>query len=161
MSDPAAQTRLSIMAFLDQIEPMQGRYELHDGVIVQLEPSTCAHATLVGNCLMALHPLAHRAGCVAFGSDYHVLREVTDGLMAVVPDCWVLCGQRPAMSAKGADNPTIVVEVMSPATIAFDRGQKMLAYQSIPSLHHVILLYQDRMAAELWTQPDVAGDYWS
>ena len=35
----------------------------------------------------------------------------------------------------------VIVEVLSPSTMLFDRGEKLRHYQDFPSLQHVIILY--------------------
>lgn len=52
-------------------------------------------------------------------------------------------------------NPTVVVEVLSKSTEAYDRGDKQAAYLTIPSLAHLVLVSQREPRVELYTrQPD-------
>jgi Uma2 family endonuclease len=52
-------------------------------------------------------------------------------------------------------NPSLLVEVLSPSTEAFDRGRKFEHYQSIESLGEYLLVASDRVHADLYTrQPD-------
>ena len=57
-----------------------------------------------------------------------------------------------------ATNPRVVVEVLSDGTRAYDRGEKLDRYRSIPSLGHVLFLEQDGVDVEVWSR---AGDGWS
>ncbi|MGA9997346.1 MAG: Uma2 family endonuclease, partial [Pyrinomonadaceae bacterium] len=41
-------------------------------------------------------------------------------------------------------NPTLIVEVLSPTTEAFDRGDKFTYYKSIPSFGEYLLIAQHR-----------------
>jgi Uma2 family endonuclease len=45
-------------------------------------------------------------------------------------------------------NPTLIVEVSSETTAAFDRGKKFLAYQQINSLQEYLLVSQDELLVE-------------
>ena len=45
-------------------------------------------------------------------------------------------------------NPILVVEVLSPSTEAFDKGEKFMHYQEIASLREYILVSQDRVRVE-------------
>ena len=45
-------------------------------------------------------------------------------------------------------NPIIIVEVLSPSTEVFDRGEKFAQYQELVSLREYILVSQDRMCVE-------------
>ena len=53
-------------------------------------------------------------------------------------------------------NPTVVVEVLSPSTAAYDRGEKLANYQRIPSLREVVLVAHDERLVEVWHR-DPAG----
>ena len=46
-------------------------------------------------------------------------------------------------------NPTVVVEVLSPATIDYDLGEKFEHYRQIPSLKAVVYIWQDRKQIEI------------
>jgi Uma2 family endonuclease len=45
-------------------------------------------------------------------------------------------------------NPTVIIEVLSPSTEKFDRGDKFIAYQKIASLQEYLLVAQDKMLVE-------------
>jgi Uma2 family endonuclease len=69
----------------------------------------------------------------------------------------VICGDRQFYDDRRdvVTNPTLIIEVLSDATEAYDRGDKFLHYRSLPSLQAYLLLSQYRMQAELFLrQPD-------
>ena len=43
-------------------------------------------------------------------------------------------------------NPTVIVEVLSPSTETYDRGEKFEHYQQITSLKDYILISQDKVS---------------
>ena len=52
-------------------------------------------------------------------------------------------------------NPTLIVEVLSPSTEGFDRGEKFRRYRTIESLMEYLLVAQDKCYIEHYTrQPD-------
>jgi Uma2 family endonuclease len=55
------------------------------------------------------------------------------------------------------ERPTVVFEVTSPTTALTDRREKLLAYQSVPSLEHYVMVSQDEMRVE-WLRR--AGEGW-
>lgn len=66
------------------------------------------------------------------------------------PDVIVCCGE-PEFEDNVFDtllNPTIVIEVLSPSTEAFDKGEKFMHYQELASLREYILVSQDRVRVE-------------
>ena len=62
------------------------------------------------------------------------------------PDVVIVCGER-RMHDKARDvilNPTVVIEVLSPATEKFDRGEKFRRYrENLPTLTDYVLVAQD------------------
>jgi Uma2 family endonuclease len=54
-------------------------------------------------------------------------------------------------------NPTVLFEVLSPSTEAYDRGRKFELYRKIESLQEYILLAQDRPFVERYVR---RGNTW-
>ena len=68
----------------------------------------------------------------------------------VYPDCMVLCGE-PLFWSDQRDvilNPNLVVEVLSPSTERYDRGDKSWYFRSISSLQDILLVSQDQIFVE-------------
>ena len=60
------------------------------------------------------------------------------------PDVIIVCGS-PVLEDDHNDtlmNPTIIIEVLSPSTESYDRGQKCEYYRRIPSLREYVLVAQ-------------------
>jgi Uma2 family endonuclease len=78
---------------------------------------------------------------------------VTATGLATYPDVTVICGKLeldPEDPKKlSAVNPVVIVEILSPSTAAYDRGEKLEHYQRIPSLREVVLVAHDRHEIEL------------
>ncbi|HEX4453859.1 MAG TPA: Uma2 family endonuclease [Kofleriaceae bacterium] len=57
-------------------------------------------------------------------------------------------------------NPVVIVDVLSPGTAAYDRGEKLAHYKQIPSLREIVLVAHDvrrvdvvrRMPDDSWQQ---------
>ena len=161
MTDVAATAPLDEDSFFELIATREGRFELHDGVIYAMAGGTRAHALISSRALRALGNLADRRGCEAYGPDFYIGITNAHGRDLVSPDAWVRCGPSDPQ-ARSADDPVVVVEVLSPSTMAFDRGGKLELYFSIPSLQHVLLVYQHAMRVELWSRTPREGreDSW-
>jgi Uma2 family endonuclease len=78
-------------------------------------------------------------------------------------DVVMTCGEEQRHQDDALDtllNPTLIVEVLSPSTEAYDRGKKFIHYTSIPSFTEYLLVAQDevlveqrvRLAPEEWRQ---------
>jgi Uma2 family endonuclease len=70
------------------------------------------------------------------------------------PDLSIVCGPETIDRTHGdiLFNPTAIIEVLSPSTEAYDRGDKFYAYQTLPSLQHYVLIAQDRPQIEVFTR---------
>jgi len=72
----------------------------------------------------------------------------------IVPDVTVICGpsERAPESATHVTNPKVVVEITSPGTAEYDRGEKLQQYQSITSLEAIVIVDHGVERIELWTR---------
>src|SRR5206468_6110477 len=73
------------------------------------------------------------------------------------PDVTVVCGEAQFAGEEREVllNPTLIVEVLSPSTEAWDRGGKFEQYRQRESLEEYVLIAQDRPHVERFTrQPD-------
>ncbi len=71
---------------------------------------------------------------------------------AVYPDALVIC-EKPIFWNDRRDlivNPLVVVEILSRTTSRYDRGDKFLLYQQLPSFREYVLVEQDRPEIEIW-----------
>lgn len=93
--------------------------------------------------------------CRVYPSDMKVHIAAAD--LGTYPDVMVICGERAFHDGRRdvVTNPTLIVEVLSESTEAYDRGDKFRSYRSLESLQAYLLLSQHRMQAELFLrQPD-------
>ena len=93
--------------------------------------------------------------CRVYASDMKVHIAAAD--VGAYPDVMVICGEREFHDGRRdvVTNPTLIVEVLSDSTEAYDRGDRFRYYRSLPSLQAYLLLSQDRMQAELFLRrPD-------
>ncbi|MFM7506386.1 MAG: Uma2 family endonuclease, partial [Rubrivivax sp.] len=73
------------------------------------------------------------------------------------PDVMVTCSARDAGDPLVKREPVLLVEVLSPATAAFDRGDKFAAYRSLDSLREVLLVDPDLRRCDLFRRQAVDG----
>lgn len=76
----------------------------------------------------------------------------TRGINKPRPDLLVRCG--PVTTNSFVTDPLAVVEVLSPSTMDIDRGEKLRFYKRLPTLMHVVLVYQDQMRIEHYRRDD-------
>jgi Uma2 family endonuclease len=119
------------------------RLEYKDGVIYAMAGGTLTHGRLMVRLTVKLTEALH-ACCEVFPSDVSVYVEAAG--LATYPDVSAVCG--PVETKPGdrnvVTNPSLLVEVLSPSTEAYDRGDKLHDYKLIPSLRAVLLISQHR-----------------
>ncbi len=81
--------------------------------------------------------------CEVFSSDMRVRTGASGSY--VYPDVSVACGENTSQTDDAFSdillNPRVVIEVLSPSTTNYDRGQKFELYREIPSLEEYILTH--------------------
>ncbi len=125
-----------------------------EAVLRNMAGGSPRHAELSGSVVAALRGAlraAGRGGCRVYTSDLRVY--LPDGRF-VHPDVSVVCGGvvPPFHDEGGASNPVVLVEVLSPATEAYDRGEKFERVQAIAGLQHYVLVSQRRARVETFTR---------
>lgn len=126
------------------------KHEYVRGEILAMAGGSVEHAALsaaIGGLLMA-----HLRGtpCRAYSSDLRIRVRAAD--IATYADASVVCDpvERDPSSPAHVTNPRVVVEVLSPSTADYDRDEKRLYYQQLPSLQEYVLIAQDRRHVEVW-----------
>ena len=118
---------------------------------------TLTHGALATAVASELRSIALGCGCVVYNSDAMV--RVTATGLATYPDASVVCG--PLMvdpeNARAMTNPSVVVEVLSKRTEAYDRGEKFAHYRRLASLRDYVLVSQTGVALEVYSRD---GDTW-
>lgn len=132
------------------------RHEYFDGEIYAMAGGTPRHAAICANVMISLGAQLRGRGCQVHSSDLNV-RVLETGL-ATYPDVTVVCGQAELdpESRNTITNPKVVVEVLSPSTAAYDRGEKLSHYKRILSLREVVLVAHDEQLLEVWRREDDA-----
>ena len=143
-------TGLSAEQYLELDRHSERRLEYRHGEVFPIEAATLNHARIRGNFLTALRARLLIGACEALPGDIRV--EIPRFNCYVYPDLLIASGTL-ELADKHADtllNPTVVVEVLSPSTEGFDRGEKFTLYQSLPSVQEYVLISQDRVLVELY-----------
>ncbi len=99
---------------------------------------------------------ATKPPCQAFTSDVAV--RANDRATYVFPDVSRTCEQLDA-DARYISAPDLVVEVISPDSKARDRGEKLDAYQNIPSVMEYLLVDSRRVWVCVFRR--MAGGFWT
>jgi Uma2 family endonuclease len=126
--------------------------EYYDGEVFVFAGASEAHNLIVSNVLSSLNlQLKHRP-CKVYPSDMRV--KVSETGLYTYPDVTVVCGEA-ELEDKNLDtllNPTLILEVLSPATEKDDRVVKFAHYRRLPSVKEYILIAQESVRLEQYVR---------
>jgi Uma2 family endonuclease len=121
-------------------------FELVEGVIVMMTNPTEVHEQIASNIGAPLKLAMDTRGCRSYQGGIRVqLSDNPSGMDKTRPD-FVRCG--PLGTKSYITDPLVIVEALSPSTIDIDRGPKLRFYKALPTLRHIVLVYQDQMRVE-------------
>ena len=128
------------------------KHEYLDGTVWAMAGGSPEHAGIAANVSMSLGNQLRDKPCRVFSSDLRI--RVTESGLGTYPDLSVVCGHLETDPAdpkqQTVTNPRVVVEILSPSTEAYDRGEKLAHYKRIPSVEEIVLIAQDRRQIEVW-----------
>lgn len=149
--------RLTPMEYLAIERAARTKSEFYDGEMFAMAGGTATHSLIGTNLAGEFRSLLRGKKCVPYNADLRIQVQST-GLFTY-PDLSVICG--PLQFTDGEDtvtNPSVLVEVLSPSTEAYDRGQKFLQYRQIPTLREYLLVNQHEPLLELFIRQE--GSIW-
>ncbi len=146
-----ARQRFSFDEYLLLEEIARVKHEFLDGQVWAMAGGSPEHAAIIGNVATLLNVQLRGRRCRVHTTELRV-RVKSTGL-GTYPDITVVCDRLERdpddRSGHTAINPCVIVEVLSPSTETYDRGEKLLHYQAIPSLAEVALIAHDRQEIEV------------
>lgn len=132
--------------YLEREHAADTRHEYYAGHVFAMAGGSPEHSQIAFNLAAALGVRLREEGCRGYSSD----QRVQAGTLYTYPDVTVVCGE-PRYTGHRADtltNPTLLIEVLSETTEAYDRGAKFALCQQIESLREYVLVAQDKPCLE-------------
>ncbi len=169
MSVAKSAARYTVEEYLALERDSEERHEYLDGQIYLMAGESPEHGTICMNLSRIVSTQLLRTPCQTFSKDTKVRsgtssmsRRSAKGLFSY-PDIVVICGEPQYYDEHRhvVINPSVIIEVLSDSTEAFDRGEKFLRYQNWnPSLTDYILVSQCAPIVEHFVrQPDGSWSY--
>jgi Uma2 family endonuclease len=167
MGLPFLKTRYTVEEYLALDRASEERHEYLDGDVYAMAGESPEHGTICMNLYGSLWPQLRGTPCQAFAKDMKVCSgrlpppgHSMQGLFSY-PDLVVVCGamQFHDQFRDVLLNPTLIIEVLSPSTEAFDRGEKFRRYRTwLPTLQDYLLVAQDQPFIDHYHR--VEGNRW-
>ena len=136
---------ISVEEFLEAEEKASERHEYLDGEIFTIVGASANHSLIAANIVIHIGRQLLNTPCRTRGSDM-MIRTSPSGLYSYA-DAVVSCLPE-HLEKNMLLNPIIIVEVLSPNTQDYDRGEKFQRYRSIPSFREYLIVAQDRVYVE-------------
>ncbi len=146
--------KTSIADYLAKEMESEFRHEYRDGEIVAMSVGSINHGILGRNMIISIDKRLDQGSCQVMNNDIRVYLERYESF--VYPDAYVVCGDiETAESDKNSiTNPLLVIEVLSPNTEAYDRGNKFRKYRSLTSFKEYVLISQEEYLVETFFKQD-------
>lgn len=144
--------------YLAREEQSAAKHEYFDGEVFAMAGGAPEHNLIAANVIRELGNQLEAGPCRVYSSDQRVKIPATG--LYTYPDVTVVCDEPVYEPSRVPSllNPTLIVEVLSESTEAYDRGEKFAQYQTIPSLREYVLVAADRQGIERFTRQGPAGE---
>jgi Uma2 family endonuclease len=138
---------LSLADFLAWEETQSERHEFVRGEVFAMVGARRVHGLVSLTVAAALKSQLRGSPCRAFNETMK-LQAAEDVLL--YPDVFVTCDPADLRTDRIFSAPTVVVEVLSPSTQSYDRGQKFTWYRRLASLREYLLVDPDSRELQLF-----------
>lgn len=135
------------------------KHEYVDGQMVAMAGANRKHRRIMRNVSFLLESLSAGTRCTPDNSETRLFIPATGRY--TYADAVLTCGEEEYQDdvLDTLLNPTLIVEVLSPSTEAYDRGKKFQQYQSIASFSEYLLISQDEMLVEYRVRQEDRKDW--
>jgi Uma2 family endonuclease len=150
-----ARQRLTPEEYLATERAAESKSEFFAGEMFAVVDANEAHTLIRTNVWAKLSLQLKGCSCRVYSSDMRVKVSATG--LYTYPDVVVVANERQFEDEQHDTllNPTLIVEVVSPCTEAYDRGEKFAHYRRLESLREYVLIAQERLSVQRFVrQPD-------
>lgn len=142
--------KYTIEEYLQMEEASQERHEYYQGKIFAMSRPKVPHGIIAGNTFLALGNKIKGKQCRPFNGEQRI--HIEKNTLFTYPDIFVVCGE---IETRNNDdwniiNPILILEILSPSTRDYDRGQKFKLYRDIASLKEYVLIDSESINVEVF-----------
>ncbi len=128
--------------YLEGEKVSQIKHEYIHGRIYAMAGASDAHVTITANLVTLLRNHIRGSSCRVYVADMKARIESLN--IFYYPDIMVTCDPRDRDFEYFKRYPSLIIEVLSSSTEAFDRGDKFSDYQELETLQEYVLVSQNR-----------------
>jgi Uma2 family endonuclease len=142
--------RFTPAEYLEWEEQQEFRNEFVKGEVYAMTGGTINHSKIAVNLTISIGSHLQSGNCQLLNSDAKV--KVAESEAFFYPNLSVSCDERDNNADKFISHPCLIIEVLSPATEAYDRGEKFRLYRRSPSLQEYVLVSTTAINVEVFSR---------
>ncbi len=136
---------MTLDEFLAWEDQQPERHEFYGGEVFAMVGGRRIHERVIANLSRRLGNHLEGSACQVFVAGMKL--QLADETM-LYPDVMVTCDRADLRADLAMRSPTLVIEVLSPSTQAYDRSQKFALYRQLPSLQEYLLIDPETLRVE-------------
>lgn len=124
------------------------KHEYFEGEIFAMSGAEKLHNRIFSNLFGRLFNKLEGSSCFPYGSDMRL--HIPENTLYTYPDISVYCKEPQESELDNASFilPTVIIEILSPSTKNYDRGDKFKLYRAIPSLKEYVMVDSESISVE-------------
>jgi Uma2 family endonuclease len=142
------QPLMSVAEYLVWEAEQSSRHEYINGEVYAMAGGTLAHNDITVNLTSALRNALRGMGCKVRMSDAKV--KVSERGPYFYSDLVVSCDDRDRQATDAIAYPKLIIEVLSPSTAGFDRGDKFKFYRRFSTLEEYVLVDAEKVGVDCY-----------
>ena len=136
--------------YLDWEAQQEFKHEYLDGEVYAMTGGSIPHNLISLNLASLLKSHLNGKGCRVFIADVKVKVALASSFH--YPDVVVSCDRRDRNATQFIQHPCLIIEVLSPSTAGYDRGEKFRRYRQIPSLQDYVVVETNSMSIDRFSR---------
>ena len=124
------------------------KHEYYRGELFAMAGASVRHNVIAKNLMIGIGMRLRGKHCQPYGSDLRI--HIPENTLFTYPDISIIC--RDIVEEETNDDytiePAVIIEILSPSTKGYDRGEKFRLYRDIPTLKEYILIDSESIAIE-------------
>ncbi len=137
--------KMTLDEFLAWEDLQPERHEFYNGEVFAMVGGRRIHERVIGNLAYRLRSHLEGSTCQVFAAGMKL--QLTDNTV-LYPDILVTCDSADLRADLAMRAPTLLIEVLSPSTQAYDRSQKFALYRQLASLKEYLLIDPETLRVE-------------
>lgn len=150
--------KFTIEEYLEMENAAAEKHEYYRGEIFAMSGPKVPHNIISKNLLGHLFGKLKGKKCQPYGSDQRI--HIPPNTLFTYPDVSIICGEIITLNNDEWNvlNPTVIIEILSPSTKNYDRGEKFKLYRDIPILKEYMLVDSESIHVEVFRLND--NNHW-